>query len=33
MDAGMKTLSDDGLAKVRSGLTTFEEAVRVVIQS
>ena len=30
--AGMKTLWDDGLAKVAAGLTSIEELTRVVLQ-
>ncbi len=29
-DGGMRTLRDDGIAKVLSGITTFEEVFRVV---
>jgi hypothetical protein len=31
MDGGMKTLWDDGLAKVASGLTSIEELGRVLV--
>jgi len=31
MSSGMKTLWDDGMAKVASGLTSFEELARVTV--